>query len=300
MLRATRVAAITGSTISAAISRIPTIRIETATVVAASTASTTLRKATGTPATRAPSSSSATPASARYRSAIVAEPGDPQRRDEREVGAGRRQDRAEEEAEEVDVERAGHRDQDDAGGDARVEDERERLVAGGVLPRAQPLDRAARRRSRRRARSAPAGARAGSRPRRPANATWPMPSPIRLSCRWTRKKPTAGASRPTIAPAANASRMNSRSSMGVGGVVPDAREVLRRAVEDDAAADEHEPLDEALDRSELVRDVEDGDRRARDGGGRAGRRAPPATRRRRRSSARRGRAATAGRRAPWR
>ena len=47
--------------------------------------------------------------------------------------------------------------------------------------------------------------------------------------------------------------------MDVGRVVPDAGEVPGRAVEDDAAADEHEPLDEALDRAELVRDVEDRD-----------------------------------------
>src|SRR5207247_1945692 len=39
-----------------------------------------------------------------------------------------------------------------------------------------------------------------------------MPSPIRLSSRWTRKKPTVGASTPTTAPAANARRMNTRSS----------------------------------------------------------------------------------------
>src|SRR6188508_476493 len=83
---------------------------------------------------------------------------------------------------------------------------------------------------------------------------------MRLSWRWTRKKPTAGASRPTTAPAAKASRMNSRSSMDMRRVVPEAGEILRRAVEDDAAADEHEPLDEALDRSELVRHVEDRDR----------------------------------------
>ena len=65
MLRAIRVAAITGNTIRAAIRRMPTIRIETATVVAASTVRTTFRNETGTPATRAPSSSSATAASAR-------------------------------------------------------------------------------------------------------------------------------------------------------------------------------------------------------------------------------------------
>src|SRR3954454_23418959 len=93
----------------------------------------------------------------------------------------------------------------------------------------------------------------------PANATWPIPSPIRLICRWTRKKPTDGASTPTIAPAANASRMNSRSSMRVRRVVPDARQVRRRPVEDDPLAHEHEAFDEALDRPELVRDVEDRD-----------------------------------------
>src|SRR5674476_642816 len=31
----------------------------------------------------------------------------------------------------------------------------------------------------------------------PASATWPMPSPIRDSRRWTRKTPTIGAARPT-------------------------------------------------------------------------------------------------------
>jgi hypothetical protein len=46
--------------------------------------------------------------------------------------------------------------------------------------------------------------------------------------------------------------------MRVRGVVPDVREGAGRPVEDDAAAHEHEALDEALDRSELVRDVEDG------------------------------------------
>src|SRR5688572_30906268 len=84
-----------------------------------------------------------------------------------------------------------------------------------------------------------------------------MPSPIRLMRRWTRKNPTAGASTPITAPAAKASRMNSESNMDVRGVVPDAGKVPRPAVEDDRAADEHESLDVALDRAELVRDVED-------------------------------------------
>src|SRR5437867_7103540 len=91
----------------------------------------------------------------------------------------------------------------------------------------------------------------------PRNATCPIPSPIRLSRRWTRKKPTAGASSPTTIPAANASRMNSRSSMRVRGVVPDTGQVRGRPVEDDLAAHEHDPLDEALHRAELVRHVED-------------------------------------------
>src|SRR5215211_6913302 len=78
--------------------------------------------------------------------------------------------------------------------------------------------------------------------------------------RWTRKKPTAGASTPTTAPAAKASRMNSDSNMDVRGVVPQPRQRGRRSVEDDAAADEDEPLDVALYRAELVRDVQDGNR----------------------------------------
>src|SRR5213083_1565176 len=85
-----------------------------------------------------------------------------------------------------------------------------------------------------------------------------MPSPIRLICRWTRKKPTTGASNPTIAPAAKASRMNSNSNMDVGGVVPQIGKRRGRPVEDDSLADEHESLDDVLERAELVRDVEDG------------------------------------------
>src|SRR2546423_358487 len=92
---------------------------------------------------------------------------------------------------------------------------------------------------------------------KPAKATCPIPSPIRLSRRCTRKKPTAGASSPTTIPAPNASRMNSRSSMDVRGVVPDTGQGRGRPVEDDLAPDEHDALDEALDGTELVRDVED-------------------------------------------
>src|SRR5712692_5216067 len=83
-----------------------------------------------------------------------------------------------------------------------------------------------------------------------------MPSPTRLRRRCTRKKPTAGASNPTTMPAPNASRMNSRSSMRVRGVVPDTGQVRRGPVEDDPAAHQHDPLDEALHGAELVRDVE--------------------------------------------
>jgi hypothetical protein len=48
--------------------------------------------------------------------------------------------------------------------------------------------------------------------------------------------------------------------MLMGGVVPEGREVGRPAVENDPAAHEHKALDIALDRAELVGDVEDGDR----------------------------------------
>src|SRR5919198_976557 len=92
-----------------------------------------------------------------------------------------------------------------------------------------------------------------------AKATWPIPSPIRLISRCTRKKPTVGASTPTTIPAANASRMNSSSSMRVRRVVPDAGQLLRATVEDDPLAHEYESLHEPLDRAELVRDVEDRD-----------------------------------------
>src|SRR5438093_3451113 len=85
-----------------------------------------------------------------------------------------------------------------------------------------------------------------------------MPSPTRLNLRWTRKKPTAGASTPTTMPAPNASRMNSRSSMCVRRVVPDTRQGRGGPVEDDLASNQDESFDESLDRAELVRDVQDG------------------------------------------
>ena len=52
-----------------------------------------------------------------------------------------------------------------------------------------------------------------------------------------------------------------------------AGQLGRRAVEDDAAADEHEPLDDVLDGPELVRDVEDRDAEL----ARAARRGAPAS-----------------------
>ena len=45
----------------------------------------------------------------------------------------------------------------------------------------------------------------------------------------------------------------------MGWVVPVGRELGGRSVEDDPAPHEHDPLDEAFDGTELVRDVEDGD-----------------------------------------
>ena len=89
MLQATRVAAITGSTISAAISRIPTIRIETATVSAASTASDDVeardRHAGDARALLVEHDADEAAVEERDRR----EPADPERGDEREVGAGR-------------------------------------------------------------------------------------------------------------------------------------------------------------------------------------------------------------------
>ena len=51
--------------------------------------------------------------------------------------------------------------------------------------------------------------------------------------------------------------MNSFANMDMARVVPDAGKVVGRAVEDDRAAHQHEALDVLLDRSELVRDVDD-------------------------------------------
>src|SRR4051794_25604522 len=85
---------------------------------------------------------------------------------------------------------------------------------------------------------------------------WPTPSPIRLSWRWTRKKPTAGASRPTTTPATSASRMNSRSRMCMGWVVPGCRELGGRSVELDAATHHDQAVGVRLNRAELMGDEE--------------------------------------------
>jgi hypothetical protein len=77
MLQATREAAETGSTISAAIRRTPTMRIETATVSAASTATTALSSPIGAPATRAPSSSRTAAKSGRRSRPTVRSPATP-------------------------------------------------------------------------------------------------------------------------------------------------------------------------------------------------------------------------------
>src|SRR4029078_11625526 len=57
--------------------------------------------------------------------------------------------------------------------------------------------------------------------------------------------------------AQNATRMSSLVNMDVTGVVPDARQIVRRPVEHDRSPYEHEAFDMMLDRAELVRDVHD-------------------------------------------
>ena len=74
-LHAIRCAAITGTTINAAISRIPTMRIEIPIVSAASRETAPFRTGTGRPLTRAPSSSIATASSERSSTATrISEP----------------------------------------------------------------------------------------------------------------------------------------------------------------------------------------------------------------------------------
>ena len=230
MLQATRPEAITGSTMSAAMRRMPTICIESPIVRPASPATSTFsaRHRDAGDAARPPRRRPRRRAPGRG-GAIAASPARPRTATTTQVLARDGEDRAEEEREEVDVEGARRGREHDARREARVEEERERLVADRLVARAQPLDadRAGHRGHERRQRRA--RCRAGSRRRRPANAVCPIPSPTRLMFRWTRKKPTVGARMPTTAPVAKASRMNSESSMGVRGVVPLGREGARAA-----------------------------------------------------------------------
>ena len=143
MLHAMRDAAITGSTISAAISRMPTTRIESAIVTAASA---TVSEFSADD--REPGDACAF---------LVHDDGDErpveqrdhcqragaERGDHGEVAARHRQDRAEEELEEVHVQRARRRHEHDAARDAGVEDQRERLVTRSSAPGADPFDRQA-------------------------------------------------------------------------------------------------------------------------------------------------------------
>ena len=116
------------------------MRIETPIVSAASIETSAFSSGTGRPATRAPSSSSATATSARISTRDREQRAQPEHGDHDEVAARDGQDRAEQVREQIRVQRACRRDEHDAAGDARVEDDRERLVAGGAPARAQPLD----------------------------------------------------------------------------------------------------------------------------------------------------------------
>ena len=141
MLRAIRPAAITGSTIRAATSRTPTIRIDSATVVAASTATRHVepvdRKSLHARALLVERHARESPVRERDRT----ERERAERGDDGEIAARDGEDRAEQVLEQVDVERAGARDEHDTERDPRVEDEGERLVTGRATLRAQPLDR---------------------------------------------------------------------------------------------------------------------------------------------------------------
>ena len=143
MLQAIRDAAITGSTISAAISRIPTMRIETAIVTAASATVERVQRGDREPcdtcALLVDDDRDERPVEQRDHG----ERAGAERGDHGEVAAGHGEDRAEEELEEVHVERARGRHEHDAARDPRVEDQRERLVARGSAPGADPLDRQA-------------------------------------------------------------------------------------------------------------------------------------------------------------
>ena len=141
MLQAIRCAAITGSTISAAISRIPTILIEIATVRAASTATVMFISQTRTPTTRLPSASRTDPTRPRYEDRDRRQTRGPEDEHNPEIAPGHGEDRSEEELEQVHIEPTCTRDEHDPERDAGVEDQCERLIAAAATAPAQPLDR---------------------------------------------------------------------------------------------------------------------------------------------------------------
>ena len=141
MLHATRLAALTGSTMSAATSRIPTTRIESATVTAASAASATFSGRDRYPGDARPllvdHDTRQWPVENRDRG----EADRPEDGDEPQVVRRDGENRAEEVLEQTDVQRTGLGDEHDPQRDSGVEDEGERLISRGATPRAQELDR---------------------------------------------------------------------------------------------------------------------------------------------------------------
>ena len=191
-----------GSTISAATSSTPTTRIAATIVTAVSTASSVLSASTGRPATRADSSSTTIANSARPANASVATMTHAEHDDRRARRPRDREDRTEQVRQHVDAaSRRRAAREHDRRRDAAVEAQREREVARRAPVRAQPLDQRPRRRRPRSSavqightsRSSPAAT--------PANATWPMPSPMSDMRFCTRNTPISGAHAPTTSPA---------------------------------------------------------------------------------------------------
>ncbi len=141
MLHASRPAALTGSTMSAATRRMPTTRIDSATVTAVSAASATFRLPIGHARDACSLFVDHDCGERAVEERDGREPEPAEQRDRHEIAARDGEDRAEEVLEEVDVQRTGLGDEDDAERDPRIEDERERLVACGASARAEELDR---------------------------------------------------------------------------------------------------------------------------------------------------------------
>ena len=149
-----------------------------------------------------------------------------------------------------------------------VEDERERLVAGCAAAGAQPLDRQRadhgcdERRQHRRDAEQVAERDAGERDVPEAVADQRGLPLDEEEADGRREQPDDRARRER-----EAHELEVKHVMAVvvlmGRVVPHAGEPARRAVVDDPAADEHDPVDDVLDRAELVRDVEDRDAEVR-------------------------------------